>query len=88
VSGISSERLEGLKLNFSDGPTSLPRFWQRRFYDFNLWRLKKENRKKLHYRHMNPFKRGLPAHPKDWSWSCFSFYSKSTQASIHIDPIR
>ena len=26
-----------LKLPFRDSPESLPRFWQYRFYDFNVW---------------------------------------------------
>jgi hypothetical protein len=29
-----------LNLNFASGDDSLPRFWQRRFYDFNVWSLK------------------------------------------------
>jgi putative transposase len=30
-----------LNLTFADAKGSLPRFWQRRFYDFNVWSLKK-----------------------------------------------
>src|SRR6266436_2597300 len=30
-----------LNLTFASGDDSLPRFWQRRFYDFNAWSLKK-----------------------------------------------
>ena len=30
-----------LNLNFEGGDASQPRFWQRRFYDFNVWSLKK-----------------------------------------------
>jgi len=44
---------------------SQPRFWQRRFYDFNVWSLKKRV-EKLHYMHMNPLKRKLVNHPKEW----------------------
>ena len=68
------------------GDDSLPTFWQRRFYDFNVWSLKKRV-EKLHYMHMNPMKRGLVVHPKDWPWSSFSFYSKSKQDLIRIDPV-
>ena len=40
-------------------PAALPRsFWQRRFYDFNVWTNKKRI-EKLNYMHMNPVKRGL-----------------------------
>ena len=64
-----------LKLTFHQGGTAVSRFWQRRFYDFNVWSLKKRV-EKLHYMHMNPLKRGLVTHPKDWPWSSFLFYSK------------
>jgi putative transposase len=33
-----------LNLIFASGDDSLPRFWQRRFYDFNVWSLKKKGR--------------------------------------------
>src|SRR5271169_5697293 len=60
-------------------------FWQRRFYDFNVGSRKKKA-EKLNYMHMNPVKRGLVAHPKDWPWSSYSFYvGKGT--NIRIDPV-
>jgi putative transposase len=74
-----------LSLNFASGDASLPRFWQRRFYDFNVWSLKKRV-EKLHYMHMNPLKRKLVDHPRDWPWSCFSFYSHLKQGLIRVDP--
>jgi putative transposase len=49
------------------------RFWQRHFYDFNVWNRKKRI-EKLHYMHMNPVKRGLVADPKLWLWSSYRFY--------------
>ena len=55
-------------------------FWQRRFYDFNVWSSNKKN-EKMNYMHFNPVKRGLVTHPKDWLWSSNSFYSK-TKASL------
>lgn len=33
-------------------------FWQRRFYDFNVWSREKRN-EKMNYMHFNPVKRGL-----------------------------
>jgi hypothetical protein len=42
---------------------------------------------KLHYMHLNPLKRGLVTHPKDWPWSSFSFYSNLKQGLIRIDPV-
>ena len=56
------------------GPGALPRsFWQRRFYDFNVWSEKKRV-EKLNYMHMNPVKRGLVADAKMWAWSSYRFY--------------
>ena len=75
-----------LKLTFEDGADSLPRLWQRRFYDFNVWSLKKRV-EKLHYMHMNPLKRKLVDHPKDWPWSSFSFYSNPKLGLIRVDPV-
>ena len=59
-------------------------FWQRRFYDFNLWSRKKKI-EKLHYMHMNPVKRGLVAHPKDWRWSSYASYQRQLDALIEVD---
>jgi putative transposase len=71
---------------WQESPVAGPRcFWQRRFYDFNVWSRKKKV-EKLNYMHMNPVKRGLVAHPKDWPGSSYSFYiGKSTK--IRIDPV-
>ena len=75
-----------LKLAFAAGENSVPRFWRRRFYDFNVWSLKKRI-ETLQYMHMNPLKRKLIDHPKDWPWSSFSFYSKLKQGLIRIDSV-
>lgn len=48
-------------------------FWQRRFYDFNVWSARKRN-EKLNYMHFNPVKRKLAQTPKDWPWSSYRFY--------------
>ena len=76
-----------LNLNIESGNNSPRRFWQRRFYDFNVWSLKKRV-EKLHYMHMNPLKRKLAAHPKDWPWSSFSFYARKENGLVRIDPVR
>ena len=55
--------------------SSYPRFWQRRFYDFNVWSARKHH-EKLNYMHFNPVKRGLVSHPKEWRWSSYQFYWK------------
>ena len=75
-----------LNLIFASVDDSLPRFWQRRFYDFNVWSLKKKV-EKLHYMHMNPLKRKLVLHPKDWPWSSFLSYSNPKHGLIRVDPV-
>jgi putative transposase len=77
---------EQFHLPFAGGGDALRRFWQRRYYDFNVWSLTKRV-EKLHYMHMNPLKRKLVAHPRDWPWSSFSFYSKQIHGLIRIDPL-
>jgi REP-associated tyrosine transposase len=49
-------------LLFRDGEAELPRFWQPRFYDLNVYSAKKK-REKLDYMHANPVKRGLVNDP-------------------------
>ena len=52
-----------------------PAFWQRRFYDFNVWSSKKVF-EKLEYMHENPVKRKLVSHAQDWPCSSWSHYAK------------
>jgi putative transposase len=47
-----------MRLVFREGDAGLPRFWQPRFYDFNVYSARKI-REKLEYMHANPVKRGL-----------------------------
>jgi putative transposase len=60
-----------------------PAFWQRRFYDFNVWSERKL-REKLIYMHRNPVQRKLVQDPKDWPWSSWSFYANG-EGMIEID---
>jgi putative transposase len=53
----------------------LRRFWQRRYYDFNVYSEKKL-REKLDYMHMNPVREKLVGHPRDWPWSSWTFYER------------
>jgi putative transposase len=65
-------------------PRALPRsFWQRRFYDFNVWSRKRIE--KLNYMHMNPVKRGLVADAKLWMWSSHRFYQYGERNSCTPD---
>ena len=64
--------------------SGLPQFWQRRFHDFNVWSHKK-TMEKLEYMHLNPVKRGLVVHPKDWAWSSYGLYATGAKGSEPID---
>jgi putative transposase len=72
-----------LRLAFSATEQPSP-FWQRRFYDFNVW---SENKlkEKLDYMHRNPVQRKLVSHPKDWPWSSWSYYARGERGLIRID---
>jgi putative transposase len=75
-----------LSLRFGTAETDARAFWQRRFYDFNVWSEEKL-KEKLEYMHANPVKRELVAHPKEWPWSSWSFYTKGEEGLIGIDPV-
>jgi putative transposase len=61
-------------------------FWQRRFYDFNIWTSKKLQ-EKLDYMHRNPVQRQLVHHPADWPWSSWSHYEKGERSLIPVDQL-
>ena len=92
VRGTPSSVLKALKQRVSRqrplGRTEerLPQFWQRRFYDFNVWSRKKKI-EKLAYMHANPLKRGLVENPMDWPWSSYAFYQGRGEVLIEIDPV-
>jgi hypothetical protein len=75
-----------LRLPFMSAGGWLPRFWQPRFYDFNVYSAKKK-REKLAYMHANPVKRGLVKNPGAWMWSSFLFYEKGEPGLVPIDPV-
>jgi putative transposase len=60
------------------------RFWQPRFYDFNIWTECKRV-EKLRYIHRNPVKRGLVKSPQDWRWSSFRWYCYGEQAPVRVN---
>jgi putative transposase len=73
-----------LSLAFPEAGAEEAAFWQRRFYDFNVWSAKKV-KEKLEYIHGNPVKRKLVTHPKDWPWSSWSHYAKGEEGLLRID---
>ena len=76
-----------LSLPFDGSTDEGAHFWQRRFYDFNVWSEKKL-KEKLEYMHANPVQRKLVEHPKDWPWSSWANYAGSGERKIRIDSVR
>lgn len=64
----------------------LPRFWQPRFYDFNVHNVP-TMREKLDYMHANPVKRGLVKNPGEWAWSSYRYYGKGEAGLVAIDAV-
>jgi putative transposase len=59
-------------------------FWQRRYYDFNVW---SENKfvEKIRYIHRNPVRRGLVEEPDQWRWSSFRQYAHGVDGAVEIE---
>jgi putative transposase len=62
-----------------------PHFWQPRYYDFNVFSVRKKN-EKLNYMHFNPVKRRLVESPKDWAWSSYHFYWRNQNGPCAPNP--
>ena len=75
-----------LRLPFMNDGLGLPRFWQPRFHDFNVYSSYKA-REKLECMHANPVKRGLVKNPSAWTWSSFLFYEKGQAGLVEIDRV-
>jgi putative transposase len=75
-----------LRLAFPESAENPRRFWQPRFYDFNVYTNGKK-REKLEYMHGNPVTRGLVEHSKDWVWSNWPFYAKGEAGLVGIDVV-
>ena len=59
-------------------------FWQKRFYDFNVYSEEKFA-EKLNYMHQNPVKRGLVKNPEDWKWSSYRTYAFKERGPVKMD---
>ena len=59
-------------------------FWQRRFYDFNVW-TEKKRLEKIRYIHRNPVTRGLVKRPEDWRWSSYRYYAYGEKGPVAIN---
>ncbi len=60
------------------------RFWQVRYYDFNV-RTRDKQIEKLRYLHRNPVKRGLVEKPENWEWSSFRHYATGVEGVVEIE---
>ena len=61
-------------------------FWKPRFYDFNIYTVKKF-KEKLDYCHKNPVTRGLVNDPSKWRFSSYINYYLNDNSVISIDPL-
>ena len=59
-------------------------FWQKRYYDFNVWSEKKKV-EKLRYMHRNPVKRGLVSAPELWAWSSYRAYAFGEVGPVRLN---
>ena len=82
--GDPSTVVQAVKLGFTQRWRATGRFWQRRFYDFNVWSQRKEV-EKLKYMHRNPVVRGLVEKPEDWRWSSYRSYAYGEDGLVRIN---
>ena len=59
-------------------------FWQKRYYDFNVWSERKRT-EKLNYMHQNPVRRGLATAPELWAWSSYRAYVYAESGSVALN---
>jgi len=72
-----------LSFAFPEHDELLRRFWQRRYFDLNVYS-SYILQEKLNYMHANPVKSKLVSHPKDWPWSSWAAYM-GKEALLPID---
>ena len=70
-----------MKLFDIDRPAA---FWQKRFYDFNVYS-KRKIAEKIGYMHNNPVKRGLVESPEQWEWSSYRSFRFGEKGPVRID---
>src|SRR5437660_6617293 len=64
--------------------TMRPRFWQRRYYDFNVYSDGKVT-EKLRYMHRNPVERGLVPSPELWRWSSYRAFAFCEEGVVKLN---
>ncbi len=74
LKGETSKRLKGTR----------DQFWQRRYYDFNVFTEDKRV-EKLRYMHRNPVVRGLVEKSEDYPWSSFHHWATGEPGRVEIE---
>lgn len=74
LKGQTSRQLRGFR----------DRFWQARYYDFNVVTQRKFV-EKLRYMHRNPVARELVSKPEDWPWSSFRHWATGETGRVEIE---
>ena len=80
---LLSKAVQALKLSVAV-QREQRRFWQARYYDFNVVTTQKHI-EKLKYIHRNPVTRGLVEKPEEWPWSSYSHYVTGTIGTVEIE---
>jgi putative transposase len=80
--GTPSTVLQVLKQRMA--PRGAGHFWQKRFYDFNVFTAAKRI-EKLNYMHENPVKRGLVESPQQWRWSSYRAYAFGEKGPVVLN---
>jgi putative transposase len=83
--GLRRKR-DSRQLGFFPGGAISSAFWQARFYDFNVFSVKKRT-EKLRYMHRNPVKRGLVETPEQWRWSSFRHYAFREKGLVAVNAV-
>ena len=78
-----SVALQALKISVARLLRPRP-FWQRRFYDFNVFTPEKQMEKRR-YMHRNPVQRGLAGHMRLWRWSSYRHSETGEPGAVEID---
>jgi putative transposase len=69
--------------NYFEGFGEGDRFWQPKYYSFEIYEQKKQL-EKLEYMHANPVRKGLAARPADWKWSSARWYELHRSVGVPI----
>jgi len=78
-----SVAMQALKISVARRSKPRP-FWQRRFYDFNVYTDEKRLEKRR-YMHRNPVLRGLVQNPGDWAWSSYRHWATGCDGAVEIE---